>query len=142
MIPEDQHIAVCRIIGRAKLNKLRQSGRRYHRLVADVVVQDPELSAGFDLVNLIRFIAHQIVFPLSTAAGIDNDIDIVGNGRIGDLLKILRCHGIVGFQIGAAHVEHDRHRIVSVAKQRCELAARTADNRGIQATGIGIARPA
>ena len=93
MIPENQHVAICRIVGRTELDEFRQRGRRDHRLVADVVVEDTELSAGFDLVNLIGLVAHQIVFPLCAAARIDNDIDVVGNGSIGDFLKISCCHG-------------------------------------------------
>ena len=141
MIPQDQHVAVRGIVLCTETDKLGERGRGDHRLVADVVVEQTELTAVFNFINLVGSAADKIVLPLGTAAGVDNDVYIVSDLSICHFLKILRRHGVIRLQVGAAHEHHDGNRIGTVAFDSGKFRPCSVRHGVVLRAGVAVATP-
>ena len=141
VIPQDQHVPVGRIVLRTEADKLRQGGRCDHGLVAHIVVEQAELTAVFNLVDLVGVALHQIVLPLGTAAGVDNNIDVISDGGIRHFLQVLGRHGVIGLKVSAAHEHHNGHGVISVPLDGGELGPCPVRHSVILYTGVVAAAP-
>ena len=141
VIPQDQHVAVRGIVLCTETDKLRECGRCDHRLVTDVVVEQTELTAVFNFINLVGSAADKIILPLGTAAGIDNDVYIVSDLGICHFLKILRCHGVIGLQVSTTHEHHDGDRIGTVAFDGSKFWSCTVRHGVVLRAGVAAATP-
>ena len=80
MIPEQEHIPVCRILGFTKAYKFRQSSFIRTVKLPQLVSYKPETSV-FYLVGLGSFRRYAIVLPVSGSHSLDDDIDLIAYSR-------------------------------------------------------------
>ena len=92
MVPKDQFIPVRREILGAVFDKAGQRGGIRHGGGTCVLHQSAQLAAVLDLVDLVYAAADHIVFPLGRAAGIDDQVHIVAQGRFCHFHQVCCTH--------------------------------------------------
>ena len=141
MIPEDQSLPVGGVVCGAVLDKACQGRGLHHRVLA-VVADEAGQTAVFDLVNLVDGVGDPVDLPLLAAAGIDDDVDVAAKLGLCHLLQVVGCHAGLGFQIRAAHIDHDRKGIAAVAVDLGVLFPSPAGDGLIELAGVGGSGPA
>ena len=146
VVPEDQLIPVGGIAQRAPLDKARKGIRIGHGGVAHVGREALE-AAALHLIDLVSVGGNHRVVPPGAAAGIDDDADVVRELRLRHLHQVLRGHAAAGFQVGAAHIDHDGNLVVAVAADDGPLVAgalgdRIVHRRGVRIGNLGLAAAA
>ena len=117
VIPEDQHVAVGRIILCTILNKLCQGRGLRHGITAHVFLEADQLAA-LDLIDLILVIADNVIRPFLTSAGVNDEVYVTAKVRLHHLLDVRSRHAVLGFQIRAAKIHHERDHVLAVPKDR------------------------
>ena len=141
VIPEDQSLSVGGIILGAPADEGGQGLRLGHGLAAQLLFQTQH-AVVLDLPDLIGLAADHIVLPLVAAAGVDDQIDLVADGGIQHFLQVCGGHAAAGFQIGAAHIDHDGHFVFAITQNAGVLVAGIGDHGGIQRAGVVGTAPA
>ena len=134
VIPEDQLVAVGGEVLGAVRDKVRERVRVGHRAGARVVLEHLQV-AGDDLVDLVAARADDVVVPARAAARVDDQVHLVADRGARHLQQVLGGHAAAGLEVGAAHVDHDRHDVLVPAADRREFFARAvgdglAERRG------------
>ena len=141
VIPENQgHPVGGEVLG-AVADEVGEGVRIRHGLAAHAVVQHPQAPV-LQLPDLVGAAGKDVVLPLLAAAGVDDQVDVVGKVSVQHLLQVGGSHGAAGFQVGAAEVEHDGHFILTAAQNFRVLLPGTGGNGGIQLAGLTCVGPA
>ena len=141
MIPEDQLIAVGGEVLVTPLDEGCQIVGVGHGGVAGVFHQAGHLSAP-DLIDLVDAAADHAVAPALAAAGIDQQIDLVADVGVEHFLQVGGTHAAAGFQVGAAHIDHDGNGVLAVAADDRALVTGALGHRTVQFGGVGGQFPA
>ena len=139
MVPEDELVAVGRVILAAPLDKAGQRVGIGHGAAARVLHQALQ-AAVFDLIDLVILVADDIVVPLGAAAGIGQDADVIAQLGVGHLHQVAGRHGAAGLQVRAAHIDHDGDIVLIVAVDRRALGPGAGGHRGVHTAAVGLDR--
>ena len=113
MIPEDQHVSVCGIIGMSIVYELRKSFGICHGADAHVVFKALQLTSAHYAIDLIYGRRYDAVLPILASAGIYDDVNIIRKSCIGHLHQIVCCHSSLGLKVGSAHIYHYGNNILT-----------------------------
>ncbi len=137
MVPEDQLVAVRREILGGPFNKGRKCCGIGHDLRTVVLYKALQLAVP-DAVDLVGCTADDVVLPSGAAAGVHQQIDVVRDRCFGHFHQIGGGHRTAGFQIGAAHVDHQGDGIFAAAQDLGVLCAGTGNDVCIYGAGISL----
>ena len=141
MIPEDQSLTVRRVVLGAELDEARQVVGLDHRGGAGVVHQRDQL-AGLNLVDLVDGVGDALGLPLLAAAGVDDDVHVFADGCVRHLGQVVGGHAGLGFQVGAAKIDHDGKDVLAAAEDVRVLCAGAGGNGLVQRADVRLAVPA
>ena len=120
MIPEDEDVPVGREVGGAVLDEGGQVVRVRHVGGAEVVHQAAQ-APGLDLIDLVHGAGDDVVLPGPAAAGLHDHVHLIGDGGLDHFAQVAGAHAVLGFQVRAAHVDHDGDGVLAVADGRDPL---------------------
>ena len=139
VVPEDQGVAVGGILLGAVFDEVGQVGGIGHGLVAEILLQAVEL-AVVHLIDLVDGGGDDVVLPLLAAAGADDDVDVLVRRGVQHLLEVCGAHGVLGFQVGAAHIDHDGGGVLAVALEHHSLLTGGGGDGGVDGLFLGRLR--
>ena len=127
VIPEDQAHPVRLEILLAEFDKGSQRGRIRHAGIPRVIHQAGQ-AAVLDLIDLVDAAADHVVLPSAGAAGENDQVHLVADLRVQHFLQVAGRHAVLAFQVRAAHIHEDRHRILVASFDHGIFVPRSARN--------------
>ena len=114
MIPHDERIPIRRERFLTVPDEIRECRGVGHGALADVFVK-PLQPIACDLIALVRGIADHAVHPFFAAARFHDQIDLIGDLGLQHLVQVVCRHAVIGLEIRAAHVDHNRKHVSAAA---------------------------
>ena len=125
MVPEDEHVTVCRGLFLRELDERGERLRFGHGSAPQRLEALQAAGRGAPPLDVPG--AHDIVLPAPGTAGLDDDVQVlVVEVGVEDLIEVHGRHTGLRLEVGADDVEHQRDFVLAVALEARELAAGSA----------------